>query len=49
MSAITIQRCAVCGRPPEAQTGTTGALVLYETADGGEAWMHRRCAEREKA
>lgn len=31
----------------EAAGGSTrGCLVLYETSDGGEAWVHRTCAER---
>jgi hypothetical protein len=38
--ATAERTCAVCGKPPNAR----GCVVLYETAGGGEAWMHRLCA-----
>jgi hypothetical protein len=41
-ATTTVEReCARCGRPANYKVG---ALVLYETAGGGEAWMHRACA-----
>ncbi len=44
---MTEHVCAVCGKPPTAQLGTLGALILYRTTDGGEDWFHRTCAERQ--
>jgi hypothetical protein len=37
-------RAALKGREP-----SRGALILYETRDGGSAWCHRVCAAKAAA